>query len=77
MIVKIIRPETVDPVRVEILRQAIIQTCIAAKVKPARTIREGHPEDEPEDFYEQVKRDNEEWHKRMKEKEEQERRDKE
>ena len=64
MAVTIIRPEKVDPIKVKILEQAIIDICVAAHVEPARIVRPGHPEDKPEDFYTQVVQDNEAWHER-------------
>ncbi len=70
MSVTIIRPkpEELDPVKVRILGQAIIDTCIAAGVKPERVVRPGHPEDEPKDFFQQVYEDNVAWHERQKNK---------
>ena len=43
MAVTIIRPEKVDPIKVKILEQAIIDICVAAHVEPARSVNPGHP----------------------------------
>lgn len=70
MSVTIIRPKTedIDPVKVRILERAIVDICVAAGMKPERTIRPGHPEDEPEDFFQQVLNNNVAWHERQKNK---------
>lgn len=70
MSVTIIRPapEELDPVKIKVLERAIVDICIAAGVKPERTIRPGHPEDEPKDFYQQVLEDNIAWHEKHKNK---------
>ena len=68
MSVTIIRPkpEELDPVKIKVLERAIVDICIAAGVKPERTIRPGHPEDEPKDFFQQVLEDNIAWHEKNK-----------
>lgn len=70
MSVTIIRPkpEELDPVKVRILQRAIVDICLAAGMEPERKIRQGHPEDEPKDFFQQVLEDNIAWHERQKNK---------